>query len=175
METGRKGFPVTPIWLALGDLYSAGVGAGDLLENRRDPGCNCLTTSTGSYPKRLEARYEALQQDLEFLSCTGDVIGNINDAGSHGRATQLNLMQGIRKESYRMATLSIGGKSKTSIDTSHVPSLLVVGGVSPDGRYMMGNFEDAAGLQHAYGPGLRVRSVDADESFWNFNDGYYYA
>jgi hypothetical protein len=65
--------------------------------------------------------------------------------------------------------------AKTSIDTFHVPSLLVMGGVSPDGRYMMGNFEDAAGLPHAYGPGLRVRSVDADESFWNHNDGYYYA
>lgn len=40
---------------------------------------------------------------------------------------------------------------------------------------MVGYFEDAAGLPHAYAPGLRVRTVDTDESFWNYEDWYCYA
>lgn len=66
-------------------------------------------TTDGSYPKRLEKDYEALKEGIEFLSCTGDVISNINNAGSHGRNSQQELMSGIRKSSYKMATLSIGG------------------------------------------------------------------
>jgi len=132
-----KGFPITPTWLALGDSYSAGVGVGDLLDNRRDPGRNCLTTS-GSYPKRLETGYEALQQDLEFLSCTGDVIGNINDVGSHDRATQLKLMQGIGKESYRMATLSIGGNDLDF--SSIVKSCIILGSITGDKATIMKAF-----------------------------------
>jgi hypothetical protein len=103
------GFPTADHWLALGDSYSAGVGAGAVfLNNPQDPGHNCLTT-TGSYPKRLERGYPALNKGLEFLSCSGDVISNINDAGSNGRATQLELMKGVSKGSYKFATLSIGG------------------------------------------------------------------
>jgi hypothetical protein len=103
-----EGFPTADHWLALGDSYSAGVGAGTIFFNPQDPGHSCMTT-TGSYPKRLERGYQALKQGLEFLSCSGDVMSNVNNVGSHGRATQLELMKGVTKGSYNFATLSIGG------------------------------------------------------------------
>ena len=136
-----KGFPAADTWLALGDSYSAGVGAGELLDNPQDPGHNCLTTS-GSYPKRLEKGYAALQQHLEFLSCTGDVIGNINDEGSHGRATQLELMKDLRK--YKMATLSIGGNDLGF--SSIVKSCIILGSIAGDCEKALKNAESIAGI-----------------------------
>ena len=138
-----KGFPIADSWLALGDSYSAGVGAGNLLENPQDPGHNCLTTS-GSYPKRLEGSYGALQQRLQFLSCTGDVLGNINKAGSHGRATQLELMKDLHKESYKMATLSIGGNDLGF--SSIVTSCIIIGSVAGDCEQALKNAESIAGI-----------------------------
>jgi SAGA-associated factor 73 len=120
-------------WLALGDSYSAGVGAGSLLNNPWDPKLKCMTTD-GSYPKRLEKGYEELKQGIEFLSCTGDVISNINGAGSHDRDSQLELMKGIRRNTYNFATLSIGGNDLGF--SNIVKSCIMVGSV-------MGNCEEA--------------------------------
>jgi hypothetical protein len=91
----------------MGDSYSAGVGAGNLLDNPWDPDKNCLTTD-GSYPKQLEKSYPNLAQGLEFLSCTGDVIANVNGYGSHGRESQRKLLSGLDPY-YKLGTLSIGG------------------------------------------------------------------
>lgn len=52
----------------------------------------------------------------------------------------------------------------------HVPSLLVMGGVSPDGTIAYGNTEFDAGLPHAYAPGFAIRAADSDKSFWPDND-----
>lgn len=104
----REGFPAAEKWLALGDSYSAGVGAGGRFTNPADPDRKCLTT-TGSYPKQLEDSYQVLSQGPEFLSCSGDVIANINAKPSQNRASQLDMMKGFAKSSYKMATLSIGG------------------------------------------------------------------
>jgi len=93
----------------MGDSYSAGVGAGSLLDNPRDTAQACLTT-TNAYPKYLERGYQALGGNrLEFLSCTGDKIENINQVQSHGRPSQLETLSTITKGSYKFATLSIGG------------------------------------------------------------------
>jgi hypothetical protein len=126
-----------------GDSYSAGVGAGNLLDNPQDPDHNCLTTS-GSYPKRLERGYSALRQGLEFLSCTGDVIANVNDAGSHGRATQQELMSGISKGSYKLATLSIGGNDLGFSDV--VKSCIIIGPLAGDCEAALKKAESIAGI-----------------------------
>lgn len=115
-----------------------------MLDNPRDPGHNCLTTS-GSYPKRLERDYRALNQGLEFLSCTGDVIGNVNDAGSHDRATQLALMSEIPKNSYKVATLSIGGNDLGF--SSIVKSCVILGSIlGGDCEAALKNAESIAGI-----------------------------
>ncbi|KAK4902065.1 hypothetical protein LTR27_000967 [Elasticomyces elasticus] len=137
------GFPTADHWLALGDSYSAGVGAGDLLDNPQDSGRNCLTTS-GSYPKRLESDVQALKQGLEFLSCTGDVISNVNDAGSHGRATQQKLMSEIPQGSYKVATLSIGGNDLGFSDI--VKSCIILGPAVGDCEQSLKNAESIAGI-----------------------------
>jgi lysophospholipase L1-like esterase len=138
-----KGFPTADSWLALGDSYSAGVGAGNLLDNPQDSGHYCLTTS-GSYPKRLEGSYGALQQRLQFLSCTGDVLANINDAGSHGRASQLELMKDLHTEGYKFATLSIGGNDLGF--SSIVASCIIVGSIAGDCEQAFKNAESIAGI-----------------------------
>jgi hypothetical protein len=104
---GEDTFPIAGTWIAMGDSYSAGVGAGNLLDNPWDPDKNCLTTD-GSYPKQLEKSYPNLAQGLEFLSCTGDVIANVNGYGSHGRESQRKLLSGLDPY-YKLGTLSIGG------------------------------------------------------------------
>jgi hypothetical protein len=86
------------------------VGAGSLLNNPWDPKLKCMTTD-GSYPKRLENDYEELKQGIEFLSCTGDVISNINGAGSHGRDSQLELI----KESAETLTILLRFQSGAMI------------------------------------------------------------
>jgi lysophospholipase L1-like esterase len=136
------GFPTADHWLALGDSYSAGVGAGNVfLDNPQDPDHHCLTT-TGSYPKRLERGYPALNKGLEFFSCSGDVISNINNAGSNGRATQLELMKAVPKGSYKFATLSIGGNDLGFFNI--VISCIMIG--SGDCEAALKNAESIAGI-----------------------------
>lgn len=120
------------------------MGAGSVLDNPRDPGHNCLTTS-GSYPKRLEQRYQELNEGLEFLSCTGDVISNVNEAGSHGRATQLEIMSGIPKGSYNVSTLSIGGNDLGF--SSIVKNCIILGSIlGGDCEEALKNAESIAGI-----------------------------
>lgn len=125
----------------MGDSYSAGVGAGDRFTNPQDPGRKCLTT-TGSYPKRLEQGYEALRQGIEFLSCSGDVIANINEKNSQNRDSQLNIMKSISKSSYKMATLSIGGNDLGF--SSIVKSCIILG--TGDCEAALRKAEDIAGI-----------------------------
>jgi hypothetical protein len=118
------------------------VGAGNVfLDNPQDPGHQCLTT-TGSYPKRLERGYPALNKGLEFFSCSGDVISNINNAGSNGRATQLELMKAVSKGSYKFATLSIGGNDLGFFNI--VISCIMVG--TGDCEAALKNAESIAGI-----------------------------
>lgn len=60
---------------------------------------------------------------------------------------------------------------KTNMGTLSVPSLLVMGAVASDGNSIYGNTDIPNGLPHAYAPGNQVKSVDSDESFWNFDNG----
>jgi hypothetical protein len=94
----------------MGDSYSAGVGAGSRFVNPLDPSKKCFTT-TGSYPMYLQNGNRVLREGLKFISCTGDVIANVNDAavGSQGRGSQLELLQTFSQGSYKFGTLSIGG------------------------------------------------------------------
>lgn len=66
-------------------------------------------TTTGSYPYNLRERNGALRNRLDFLSCTGDVISNVNEQGSHNRDAQTIMLRGINTDDYEFATLSIGG------------------------------------------------------------------
>lgn len=92
----------------MGDSYSAGVGAGGAYENSRDPRRQFMTT-TGSYPYNLQERNGPLRNRLDFLSCTDDVISNVNNQGSHDRDAQTTMLRGINADDYEFATLSIGG------------------------------------------------------------------
>jgi len=139
-----EGFPQAVHWLALGDSYSAGVGAGTVFSNLQDPGKHCMTT-TGSYPKRLERGYRALNQGLEFLSCSGDVMSNVNDAGSNGRASQLELMKGVPKGTYNFATLSIGGNDLGFSDI--VIRCIMVGGIAGNCEEALKKAESIAGIK----------------------------
>ncbi|ETN41282.1 uncharacterized protein HMPREF1541_03217 [Cyphellophora europaea CBS 101466] len=101
-------FPDQPTWVALGDSYSAGVGAGGGYENPRDPNRKCLTT-TNAYPFQLERSVSVLSGKLDFLSCTGDLITHINQSPSKDRTSQVEMLRTIDSSSYDFATLSIGG------------------------------------------------------------------
>jgi hypothetical protein len=129
------GFPTADHWIAMGDSYSAGVGAGSLIYNPRDLLFKCLTTAN-SYALYLERGYDALRRGLEFLSCTGDKIENVNDAavGSKGRGSQLQLLQSVPQGSYKFATLSIGGNDLGFAGI--VKSCILIGSA-------VGNCEDA--------------------------------
>lgn len=156
----REGFHIEDKWLALGDSYSAGVGTGDRFTNPRDPDRKCLTT-TGSYPKLLELNYLALRQGLEFLSCSGDVIANINEKNSQNRESQLTMMKSIDKSSYKMATLSIGGNDLGF--SSIVKSCIVLG---------TGNCEEAlTKAENIAGIGNRGSSLH-DEVYQNLRKVY---
>jgi hypothetical protein len=129
------GFPTADHWIAMGDSYSAGVGAGNLIYNPRDLLFKCLTTAN-SYALYLERGYDALRRGLEFLSCTGDKIENVNVAaiGSKGRGSQLQLLQSVPQGSYKFATLSIGGNDLGFAGI--VKSCILIGSAA-------GNCEDA--------------------------------
>lgn len=59
---------------------------------------------------------------------------------------------------------------KPDLGEFYVPSLLVMGGVTPDGSGVWGNVDFDAGLPHAYAPGFGIRSADSDKSFWPDKD-----
>lgn len=105
---------IYPTWVAMGDSYSAGVGAGKPFQNPRDPKSYCFTT-TGSYPKNLESNNTGLNGKLDFLSCSGDTIDHVygdpnNDfQDQHGRESQYQVYKKIDPTTYNFTTLSIGG------------------------------------------------------------------
>jgi hypothetical protein len=59
----------------------------------------------------LQNDNRVLREGLKFISCTGDVIANVNDAavGSQDRVSQLELLQTFPQGSYKFGTLSTGG------------------------------------------------------------------
>lgn len=101
--------PSANVWVALGDSYSAGIGAGNELRNPRDPSNKCHTTDK-AYPKAMEANVNSLRQGLDFISCSGDTARDmLYGGGRRGGKSQLSLMQENAADQYKVLTLSIGG------------------------------------------------------------------
>ncbi|KAK4499432.1 hypothetical protein PRZ48_009946 [Zasmidium cellare] len=96
-------------WIALGDSYSAGIGAGSELRNPRDPDNKCHTTDS-SYPKQMEAHNDVLRQRLDFISCSGDTTRDMLYGGGYrGGRSQLLRMQDNAPNQYKLLTLTVGG------------------------------------------------------------------
>ena len=70
-ESGAIATTPKPIYLALGDSYSAGEGLGPFL-----PGSGSCDRSPHSYPEIVARHFGALQ--LKFLACSGATIAQVD-------------------------------------------------------------------------------------------------
>ncbi|KAI5457676.1 SGNH hydrolase-type esterase domain-containing protein [Mariannaea sp. PMI_226] len=106
----ERGIPLKFILAHFGDSFSAGIGAGNFLKDKTDDGPvgpghdlgrnNQCARMTGSYPNILAGGFnrDGLLTDWQFMSCSGDVMDNIDG--------QVAKMLGTRAH---VATLSISG------------------------------------------------------------------
>lgn len=76
------------------------------------------------------------------------------------------LVTGTGNDQVRRITGLPASFGKSGLDAFYVPSLLVMGGISPDGTVPYGNTDFDAGLPHAYAPGINIRAADSNEDFW---------
>ncbi|KAL3471764.1 SGNH hydrolase-type esterase domain-containing protein [Aspergillus californicus] len=109
-EPGR--FPRLPLFLAMGDSYSAGIGAGPIVptDGLDDPG-SCMRNQ-GAYSYQLSQSVPELKaREFAFLSCTGAVIKNMvsDKQHEHRKSWQLEMLKSYEATSYGWATLSLGG------------------------------------------------------------------
>ena len=96
-------------WVALGDSYAAGPGAGQAYD-QADP--NECYRNQNAYPAQLHARFAAGQpaNDLQYLACSGAVAaGQPTDKLV---ADQIKLM----RPDAQLVTLSIGGNDVGFVD-----------------------------------------------------------
>ncbi|KAL4882936.1 SGNH hydrolase-type esterase domain-containing protein [Aspergillus karnatakaensis] len=108
-------FPLFPQFIALGDSYSAGVGAGSRVRDDYDRVGNCHKNE-GAYPHQLWKAHSDLQvydRKFAFLSCTAAKAENLHKGGTvqfeNLQRTQIDLLGLIPGNEYAWGTLSIGG------------------------------------------------------------------
>ncbi|KAK2757692.1 hypothetical protein FQN54_004661 [Arachnomyces sp. PD_36] len=107
---GPDGFPRFPRFFAMGDSYSAGIGAGDRIKDAYDPENKCAR-ATGAYSAWLHNEHEALKSGkLDFISCSGDKTRHILSEAHYSRQRQLDILKSkVPTTEYTWGTLSIGG------------------------------------------------------------------
>lgn len=93
--------PVRNGWVAFGDSYAAGIGAGDAVDNPDDGKC---LRGNGGYPWFLDTNFKLLANHgnhFQPLACSGDVVNDMFKPGAQ-------LEQWYPQDS-DLATLSISG------------------------------------------------------------------
>jgi hypothetical protein len=99
-QTGPGTFHLPTSFAAFGDSYSAGIGAGNFLQQSADGQDNPCARFSGSYPYQLW-QYNPFETTIpwnEFYSCSGNVLADING--------QVAKLSGKKVD---LATLSISG------------------------------------------------------------------
>jgi len=86
-------------YIALGDSYAAGIGAGKYVEPRDDPETRLCKRFDGSYPSQLKAMLGQVPDDkFDFVACSGHELKNLT--------SQFDKLGDKRAE---LVTLSISG------------------------------------------------------------------
>jgi lysophospholipase L1-like esterase len=101
-------------YVALGDSYSAGDGAGDYLADSADPRC---LQSANAYPELVDAKVAGVNAipagtanpAFVFAACTAAEIPNFNSPQSHNQPAQLSYLKNLPANSVGLVTLTIGG------------------------------------------------------------------
>ncbi|KAL2782956.1 SGNH hydrolase-type esterase domain-containing protein [Aspergillus keveii] len=105
-------FPKFDRFFAMGDSYSAGIGAGNRLQaDVYDPADKCRRND-GAYSYQLWQREPDLRppRNFAFISCSGaETKHMLSDRGEFGRPPQLEILQTQVNQPYAWGTLSIGG------------------------------------------------------------------
>ncbi|KAL2817978.1 hypothetical protein BDW59DRAFT_165684 [Aspergillus cavernicola] len=105
------GFPAFDRFIAMGDSYSAGVGAGNLILDDYDLTGKCYKNE-GAYSYQIWKSYPELQNtEFDFISCTGAKIPDmvVQPQFPDRGITQLAIINAVPKHEYGWATLSLGG------------------------------------------------------------------
>ena len=94
-------FPEYPRFVALGDSYSAGIGAGSRFPgDKYDPEDSCYRT-TGAYSAWLKNHDDVLTpRQFDFISCSGDKTRHMLRDEHLGRKTQLNFLREVNPSEY---------------------------------------------------------------------------
>jgi hypothetical protein len=101
-------------YVALGDSYSAGDGAGDYLADSADPLC---LQSANAYPELVDAKVAGANAipagtanpAFVFAACTGAEIPDFNSLQSDNQPAQLSYLKNLPANSVGLVTLTIGG------------------------------------------------------------------
>jgi len=100
-------WPAMPRFIALGDSYSAGIGAGEAYSDPAgqsyDPNNQCYRTDM-SYPIQVKGRSDVLRaRAVNFFPCTGDLMENILTAPRKpGRQAQINYLTAIPANQFKL-------------------------------------------------------------------------
>ena len=90
---GPSGFPQFQRFFAMGDSYSAGIGAGAHIKDDYDPEDKCARNS-GAYSPWLHSNDPVLQSgQFDFISCSGDKTRHILSEAHYSRDTQLDILR----------------------------------------------------------------------------------
>ncbi|KAJ4295166.1 Glucan endo-1,3-alpha-glucosidase agn1 [Kalmusia sp. IMI 367209] len=112
-------WPDYPHWVAFGDSYAAGIGAGkhitrnNLYNSIFDPDVKCFQGASANSRVlfyQLQTEFSQLKT-FDFIACTGDTCQDVTTENSHGRGgSQIALLNShVDNTDYAVMTLSIGG------------------------------------------------------------------
>ncbi|KAL1599455.1 Glucan endo-1,3-alpha-glucosidase agn1 [Paraconiothyrium brasiliense] len=104
-------WPDYPDFIALGDSYGAGIGAGTrITDNTWDTQHACFQGTNANSRYLFYQTGDLRNKNFDFLACTGDTCSEITSDSSGGRGkSQLGYVSEISNENYAVMTLSIGG------------------------------------------------------------------
>jgi hypothetical protein len=106
----RNGQPAPDNYVAMGDSFQSGEGAGDYEDGTDVGGVNQCHRSANAYPRRLVDR-GATSHSLDFVACSGAVIPDLTDNALSTEGPPWN--EGAQfdhlDETTALATLGIGG------------------------------------------------------------------
>lgn len=106
----RNGQPAPDNYVAMGDSFQSGEGAGDYEDGTDVGGVNQCHRSANAYPRRLVAR-GAVSYSLAFVACSGAELPDLTDTAFSTTGPPWN--EGAQfdrlDESTALATLGIGG------------------------------------------------------------------
>jgi hypothetical protein len=106
----RNGAPLPNTYVAMGDSYQSGVGAGSYIGGTDDGGTNECLRSQNAYAERLVADGTVPYQ-LDFVACSGAKIGDLYRTGpvTNGPPWNEDAQLSHLNERTALVTLGIGG------------------------------------------------------------------